>query len=174
MAQTGAIGTLYKKAVPIDEQLEQELSSLLVRTVVCCLGGGGENGGGGGGLSSSSLLVPSPTLSPTDPVPRGLLTLCPRGQLWPTGSVGPGHRVGRRWCRDSVASCRLSLCLGENESEKAGGSESIDACMRQSFPVALLTSSMCPPRAPRTGGEIWGGAQGLGQQRQQWQQRGGF
>jgi len=40
----------------------------------------------------------TPTLSPTDPVPRGLLTLCPaptgpvgqswpRAQLWPTGSV---------------------------------------------------------------------------------------
>jgi len=32
--------------------------------------------------------APSPTLSPTDPVPRG--------QLWPTGSVGAGHRVSRR------------------------------------------------------------------------------
>ena len=31
---------------------------------------------------------PSPTLSPTGPVPRG--------QLWPTGSVGAGHRVSRR------------------------------------------------------------------------------
>jgi hypothetical protein len=28
--------------------------------------------------------APSPTLSPTDPVPRGLLTLCP---LWPVVSV---------------------------------------------------------------------------------------
>ena len=31
---------------------------------------------------------PSPTLSPCGPVPRG--------QLWPTGSVGAGHRVSRR------------------------------------------------------------------------------
>ena len=31
--------------------------------------------------------APSPTLLPTDPVPRG--------QLWPTGSVGAGHRVSR-------------------------------------------------------------------------------
>ena len=31
--------------------------------------------------------APSPTLSPTDPVPRGLLTLCPGAQLWPTVSV---------------------------------------------------------------------------------------
>ena len=31
---------------------------------------------------------PSPTLSPTDTVPRG--------QIWPTGSVGAGHRVSRR------------------------------------------------------------------------------
>jgi len=50
--------------------------------------------------------APSPTLSPTDPVPRGLLTLCPAarptdpvGQSWPrgTGSVGRGAQgsVGR-------------------------------------------------------------------------------
>jgi hypothetical protein len=30
IGQTGAIGTIYKKAVPIDEQLEHELSKLLV------------------------------------------------------------------------------------------------------------------------------------------------
>ena len=41
-------------------------------------------------------LVPSPTLSPTDPVPRGLLTLCPAptdpvGQSWPRGTGSVGH-----------------------------------------------------------------------------------
>ena len=29
--------------------------------------------------------VPSPTLSPTDPVPRGLLTLCPAASSGPQG-----------------------------------------------------------------------------------------
>ena len=29
--------------------------------------------------------VPSPTLSPTDPVPRGLLTLCPGASSGPQG-----------------------------------------------------------------------------------------
>ena len=29
--------------------------------------------------------VPSPTLSPTDPVPRGLLTLCPWASFGPQG-----------------------------------------------------------------------------------------
>ena len=30
-------------------------------------------------------LLPSPTLSPTDPVPRGLLTLCPAASSGPQG-----------------------------------------------------------------------------------------
>jgi len=30
-------------------------------------------------------ILPSPTLSPTDPVPRGLLTLCPWGSSGPQG-----------------------------------------------------------------------------------------
>jgi len=57
--------------------------------------GGGEAGSGGGGrthafASLSRPCVPSPTLSPIDPVPRGLLTLCPAptdpvGQSWPRG-----------------------------------------------------------------------------------------
>ena len=40
--------------------------------------------------------LPSPTLSPTDPVPRGLLTLCP---LWPvvsTRPLGDGRPLGDR------------------------------------------------------------------------------
>ena len=36
--------------------------------------------------------VPSPTLSPTDPVSRGLLTLCP------AASSGPGAYIGCVWC----------------------------------------------------------------------------
>ena len=36
-------------------------------------------------LVSSSLLPPSPTLSPTDPLPRGLLTLCPAASSGPQG-----------------------------------------------------------------------------------------
>ena len=38
--------------------------------------------------SLSCCLTLSPTISPTDPVSRG--------QLWPTGSVGAGHRASRR------------------------------------------------------------------------------
>ena len=37
--------------------------------------------------------VPSPTLSPTDPVPRGLLTLCPGAYV--CVHTHPGHRVSR-------------------------------------------------------------------------------
>ena len=52
-------------------------------------------------------LCPSPTLSPTDPVPRGLLTLCP------AASSGPGaqlHVVQRE--RASIRRvCPLSLSL---------------------------------------------------------------
>ena len=41
--------------------------------------------------------MPEPTLSPTHPVPRGLLTLCPAASSGPQGrSVGAGHRVSRR------------------------------------------------------------------------------
>ena len=42
---------------------------------VCCFFGGRV-------ACTACLCASSPTLSPTDPVPRG--------QLWPTGSVGPG------------------------------------------------------------------------------------
>jgi len=63
------------------------------------MGGAGKEGKGAKALSEMGMLAvsfrrlresaraPSPTLSPTDPVPRG--------QLWPTGSVGAGHRVSR-------------------------------------------------------------------------------
>ena len=52
-------------------------------------------GVGSGGFAISTKRWPSPTLSPTDPVPRGLLTLCPGASSGPqgqwargTGSVG--------------------------------------------------------------------------------------
>ena len=40
--------------------------------------------------------VPSPTLSPTDPVPRGLLTLCPWASSGPQ-STEPIYAVYRPW-----------------------------------------------------------------------------
>ena len=48
IGQTSSIGTMYKKAVPIDEQLEEVLSSLLVEQF-----GAVPKGGQGGGLRAS-------------------------------------------------------------------------------------------------------------------------
>jgi len=60
IGQTGAIGTLYKKAVPIDEQLEQELSSLLVEKFGAVPKGSGSSGSSGSseeGFSFRKLLA---------------------------------------------------------------------------------------------------------------------
>jgi len=50
IGQAGAIGTLYKKAVPIDEQLEEELSKLLVEQF-----GAVPKGSGGGAASGATV-----------------------------------------------------------------------------------------------------------------------
>ena len=63
--------------------------------------GGGEAGSGGGGrthsfASLSRPCVPSPTLSPTDPVPRGLLTLWARAGVGAQGQVCSQTRAHSR------------------------------------------------------------------------------
>ena len=56
---------------------------------------------------------PSPTLSPTDPVPRGLLILCPA----PTDPVGQSWPRASAW-RDLVSDLQMSSGNVERERER--------------------------------------------------------
>ena len=54
IGQAGAIGTLYKKSVPIDEQLEEELSKLLVEQFGAVPKGTGKSVSTGSGEASAT------------------------------------------------------------------------------------------------------------------------
>ena len=88
-------------------------------------------------------LRPSPTLSPTDPVPRGLLTLCPAASSAPPLRTGPvGDVVGEGLacvCARSGGLCALADALSGR-----GGSACCVAAVRfpatASSPTDLLAS----------------------------------
>ena len=88
------------------------------------------------GLPAHTVITPypSPTLSPTDPVPRG--------QLWPTGSVGAGHRVSRPRgtgsVGDSVGECARtrSLSHGTHATAKQDGEHTLRAWLFEASDAA--------------------------------------
>jgi hypothetical protein len=68
--------------------------------------------------------MPSPTLSPTDPVPRGLLTLCPGASSGPQGLftayILPIHSQYTAYTQAIYGACKRDLVLVRYEHITAG------------------------------------------------------
>ena len=103
-----------------------------------------------GWLCVYSLSVPSPTLSPTDPVPRGLLTLCPAASSGPQGLYTAYIDMAFAIYGLNAAHSRLqsedAVTMGVSRPRGTG---SVGDSVGEGWPSAHSPHPLPPPLPPR-------------------------